>query len=61
MTAQVPEPAKVRRLPLRVRWWLWRHRKHGTPRINDAISVPGFDPSALGILTVCPCGKIGAW
>lgn len=50
-----------RRLPMRVRWWLWRHRSHGTPRINTTISVPSFDPAALGILTVCPCGEAGAW
>lgn len=50
-----------RRLPLSVRWWLWRHRDHGTAYVNTTLSVPSWDPSARGILTRCPCGSVGAW
>lgn len=48
-------------LPWRVRWWLRRHRKHGLAHVNTMITVPSFDPSALGILAECPCGKDGVW
>lgn len=50
-----------RPLPWRVSLWIWRHRTHGPIRLNRHISVPGFDPGALGILASCPCGKVGAW
>lgn len=50
-----------KRLPLGVRLWLWRHRRHGTCGVNTNISVPMWDPSAKGILTECSCGKSGAW
>lgn len=55
-----PNPEQPK-LPIFVRWWLWLHRRHGTPHINRHISVPSWDPTARGILVKCPCGKSGGW
>lgn len=51
----------ARRLPWTGRLWLRRHRSHGPARLNTTISVGLGDPTARGILAVCPCGKVGAW
>jgi hypothetical protein len=50
---RVPWPGRMA-----VQWHLWRGHD---VRLNTTISVPEWDPTAIGIFAACTCGKTWSW